>query len=876
VVYLKKIISKLLHSEIFKAGAFLFFCSLISLTWFRGNHALGTGDHSFALDLHSRLKTINSSWQSDVNTGRAETEFMYHTLYSLAYFPLTWFGLGAVFVQKVFFVVGTFLPGFFMYLFLRKFFGEKVNSLMPLASAFFYMFNPHTMLMPLTFNLTKYAVYLTLPLYAHFIFSIFNARPFEKKVFVGLLFILVSPLCSSAVINIAEAAPLFVVLGALFIFEFFSHENKVRNLSVFLGILVCSFLLNFWWLSTSFYTLFASRNDILSSLGGFKAPDSHVFDALRLFGFWALVGYNRKIPYFSFGEFYYSKRGVLLTFLIPITVFLPLFYLNLKFSVTSLSKKLKWKVLFFTFLAFVGIFLVKGSQAPGGKIYTGLYEAVPLFKIFREPFAKFSLISLFAFTGCICAALHIVHLLLTPVFVSLVAKISLRSAKPIKKKLSKKARKKLRNTVSMPPESMFVFGFPLVPHTISSVLIFVTAVLLMARISYPLFTGESVDARVYGPMKGYVTQVPHYWKEMASYVNQQDISGRILVLPKPSYYRKSYIWPSGHVGSPSVLFLEPTTTWAPENPATYGDQYVAELYAAIERYLINPTDVAMNTVVNLSRLLHVDHVLQTNDFDTVSFGEQYAMWRPSKVANLYANAANYLEKEQSYGFLDNAYLQTLPFIAGGPNVYRFSGDPSPEEYVSSLVGREALVFYKLAEANILPRIYSPKTFLAADSLAEIVAHVKDEDMLETSLAVVSFAEFPQFTANNVVSGNTVYERVSETRYRVQLSVKDDSVGNQRVVAPVIFGESYDTDWRVAKKCNLFCTNFVDAPHFRVNHFANGWLVSSRDFTDSFYIVHKSETRLRLGLFVSAITFVGVSCAVFCMHRKSTFEEISDA
>lgn len=792
--------------------------SLIPLFWFRGDHLIGGGDHSSAINYVRLLKSLDSSWSNDLNTGRLENYLMTHVPYSLIYIPLDQIGVSVLLQEKVWFILSLLVPGFFMYCFLWRFLGDKIPFPVRVVSALFYMFNPFVMIQPIALNFTKAAVYLSLPILAYLLVSVFESPKWSKKIMFGVFFALTSTLTSGAFLNVAETAPLFIVLSLLFAYELLTHDDKLKHLLLFVAILLLSFLLNFWWIYSSFLNMFASRKTILEALGGFKAVKTKMFDAMRLFGFWALNSKNLNVPYYTFGNFYYSPMGVFITYSITLVVLFPLFYIALFGE--AMTKVMRGKVLFLLFLLFFGIFWVKGETEPLGFLFAALWDSVGLFRVFREPFAKFSLISLFSFTALMCVSLYFIV--------------------------------RLIKTVNL-PEKITRW---------SSLIISVAFFGLIVLVSFPMFNGQTVRDWTYGSMKGQLVKVPEYWLDLTQEVGGNLTEGRVLTLPKSTYYKKSFIWERGFVGRPADLFLDAETTFYFESPLNKGDALMSTLYDTIERNSVEPSNVRISKIINLMRILNIGYVLQMNDLDWLSLAD-YENWEPEKIQFFYDGVGDVLETPVSFGLLSEEYLLTIPHVIGGEKIHRFEGDPTAEDYLNAYSGRDALLFYAVSDDYLLPRIYIPDMIDSAFSVEEFMTKLSSLDDFETKPMYVAEDDISFEPSEPPESLILDYQKQSSSRYVITLP------GTLSGVVPIVFSETYDPGWMLAKNCGWFrCGEIVEAQHFEVNQYANGWLVdTSKVDTKEMYIVHSSEFRLKLGLVVSLTTLTfSILALVFIGYR----------
>lgn len=786
----------------------IFIFSLVSVTWFRGNNLIGGGDNDLSIDTYRYLKTLDSSWRAEFNTGKFEFGLQHYFPSSIIYFPLTTLGLGPVTIEKIWLFLSFFLPALFMYLFLDKFLGKEIPYLIKLSTSLFYVFNQTNILIPMGISYTKYPVFLALPALAYLIVLVFEAQRLNFKILYSILFVLTLGMLSGSFGNMAEASALIIVLGALTIFEIFTHGNKLKHTILVLGILLFGFLINFWWFYSSLISQYFAREFYLENVSLASFIDStKIFDSMRLMGFWALnIGF-RNIPRYKFGSFYYETLGVLLTYLITTLFFSSIIFLNLK----KVIYRYHAKVLLFLFLGFVGIFLAKGVHQPFGQWYAYLFEKYSIFGAFREPYSKFSLISLFSFTVVMTFSLYAIFQL-----------------------LQKHVKAKLDLYISA--------GF----------------MLLLIIISYPIFNGQTVPNQTYGPMKQLVVKVPQYWIDLSGYSEENNLDGRILTAPLNSYYRKSYIWPSGFVGRPYDLFLKGTKVAEEIVISEFGDRIVMELYRSILNYNVESYQGSkqgeienINRFVNLARILNVGYVLQMNDFDWLAYGDKYNAMTPKVMEGFYSGSKDYLEVRKTFGILTSTYLASIPHIAGGKNVIRFAEDPTGADYMQQIVNKNALELYALKDEHELPKIYIPDHIEKITDLEDLTDILKHDRYL--TLRPLFFVEDEHFMADYSSEGKVEFEKINDAKYLLRLTPPENNFFY------LVFSESFSGGWKLAKGCGwLRCKEIIDMPHFRGNYFANAWLLNqtTEDLeSEPLYIIQESEFRLKWGILISSTVLI---------------------
>lgn len=474
------------HKTGFIVVAVIAFFSLISQTWFRGNNTIGIGDSYFTIDNLKFLKTLNSSWRSDLNMGSPEFGLQFIFPFSLVYFSLDMLGFGVVASAKIWMFLTLFLPGIFMYLFLDTYFKKEVSYHIKLAASLFYVFNPVTMLTPFGASITKFPVHLALPILSFLLFKIFRTKQWNNKILWGIIFVVSMGLLSASFGNAAESVSLVIILAFLAVFELLLSKEKVKHLILLSGILFFSFTISSWWILSSFYSQYLTPTDFLLTVKKTPPPQSFIFDAMRLFGFWAMNLGDRGLLYLTFGPSYYKPLGVIASYIISILVFSSLIFINF----LSEKKKYSKRVVLFIFLSLLSIFIVKGPRPPLGGAFLYLYKTYDFFKVFREPYSKFSVMTLFSFT--------------------VVLSFSLQS-------IAKILKKRLKN---------------------SELLIGISFIVLIVVIAYPMFTGEFVPDITNGPRKQMIVKTPQYWLDILEFSKRKHFTKRILTLPENSYFRK--------------------------------------------------------------------------------------------------------------------------------------------------------------------------------------------------------------------------------------------------------------------------------------------------------------------------------------------------
>lgn len=204
---------------------------------------------------------------------------------------------------------------------------------------------------------------------------------FENYLILFLFF----SLLSSSISNIAYLVVYLLSLGLYFI-GFILYKESVKIKYIVSSAVVCLllFLSNFWWFLSNIvyyiktYTaqIAYSRDTIGRYIG--SATDKSSLDHLL----------------FSGGIIKYETSFAAISTVLTTLIYIVLFGIVLFLIINSNKKQLRY-LLPFLVLMFFSLFIVKGSKAPYGNIFSYLYEKIPGFQIFRRPDSKMYWLYLF-------------------------------------------------------------------------------------------------------------------------------------------------------------------------------------------------------------------------------------------------------------------------------------------------------------------------------------------------------------------------------------------------------------------------------------------------------------------------------------------------
>lgn len=541
----------------------VFLLGLVPLIWYRDGLPIAGGDNYYLLNPRPLFFDFLHTWIGRTNLGvpNLQTSLLFPYTFFWYFFGL--FGLSPFIIELLWSIALFLLPGLAIYLlfgYLQKSAGSRLGwgeEWACLAVAVWYMFNTWVMVDVLA-TVSRLIAGL-LPLFLLFWIKGLEAEKFHWRYpfSLGLLSLFLSSTYAQPVaaisIPFAGGVYLFLFLGRT---RRFAHAVKVGLSSLFFFL-----IFNLWW----FFPYFLSMRGLYASFEG--AARSHqflyatpIFEAFRFLGFWAFrMQFDAQTPHVPYAPLFYEPLFIVLTYVLTLT------------ALAALLLKPRHKyVVYLAFLGLLGVFLAKGANPPLGGIYRFLYENVPGFAAFREPYARFTGIAVFSFSLLLGFSLQEIFRRFSP---SLATRVGSGGRVLLK-------------------------TWPL---------LFVGAILLLA---HPLLTGQVIqDTRWHGlTYESLHVAVPAYWEKLAAWLTQGgEIPGKILLLPRTPYGH-CYRWRLGMCagGAIAPLFLARPLVLHPETALYPGDELIQDFYQRL----------ALTTDYNLSPLfdlLGISHVLTQND-----------------------------------------------------------------------------------------------------------------------------------------------------------------------------------------------------------------------------------------------------------------------
>jgi len=575
-------------------------------------------------------------------------------------FPMVYFwkifeflGLSPVVIEKFWIVLLFLLPGLSMYYFVSQI---SKSSWSRLIAASFYMFNLFvTVIGPGQTNIKLVLTALPLML-VFFIKGLNSGRKglFKYSSLVGLT----SLICAGSNVNPPAVAVIPITLTAYLVYHLLVSRGKdlVHGALFALSALISYVLLNFWWVANFLFNIIPEAVSVKKAAAFTALSTGGFTDFFRLLGSWGWRSSHYNLPYYPYAHFYDEPLLLFLSFLIPFLVFLAVYL-----------KPSDKNVIFFSLLALLGLFLSKGSAPPLGFIYQWLWEKIPGFWAFREPFSKFTPVVLFSYSFLLGATVEAV---------------------------SERVEARLRTRKSL----VRIWLTNLFPSTVLGVILVV---------AYPLLTGEVIWKYWNGSMRSFYAQVPGYWSEAQDWFNRSDKTGRVLLTPKGGY-GAAYNWEYGFSSAvpPAAILLINPILW-PSIPVFPADRIVEDVYK-LQNFKKGPE------FVRLLSLLGVRYVLQENDLD----------WRyasatlPPSESNRFFNSLGF-PILSTFGTFDVESLSKIPNAETKKGLH--------ESLYKELTGQPALILYEVSPESSLPHFYVPQKIIQANDVGDLASVLSVEN-----------------------------------------------------------------------------------------------------------------------------------------------------
>lgn len=846
--------------------------SLLSITWFRGNYLINSGDLGLIIDRLKYFHLTQYIWDDTISIGyTAPVQHAGLFVYGLYGAFSELLGLSVEFFEKSFFYIWFASSGISMY-YLTYVLGIK--RLGRIAASLFYMMNPISLAImwkvSIGFFPPPYAYApLILGMYIHglekqkdfrfifpslVIYSIIAAYSYLWPVVVGLHW---APIA------------LYFLYYLLINKEPEKRKSAIKYTSLFLGIWL---LLNLYWIAPIGYTVadqFSSathRDDLgyISDYETFKLNSVTLLGGLRLTGLWSIGGEYLGDPYYAWAENYFTAPFILITFLIPMFAFISFF---------GNDRKIKQNAAFFATLALASLFLGKGPLPPLESLNIAVYRNIPWVALaFRMGFIAFSFILAVAYSVLVGLGI--------PVFYEfIVNKIGKRTAVGA---------------------------------------LAITFILLFGVLAYPFWTGDVIQPR--GKyMPGERIKVPDYYYQMKDWISQEDGDFRIFSLPTSKNYNAIYSWEDtgetmGYAGADIIR-------WFSSKPVIYAN--FGSLYTLAGKEIETPY-YSGDIFTKIMGVLGVKYILLHEDFNYYAV-KDHSWWYKQDLQSLKTFLSNQsgVNYSKTIGKLDfyrveERYIHDLIYATGDltylegdikalgfveiPKFSRytfFAPDINPVEkpldkkiketsnsiLVAGVVKSEMPNTIQIPKSReyiarlILNRSSSDSVSYSFDSEPPVQInnasnHSKDYNAIELNDQTLSSGNHTFNIKNVYGTGYLILQSANESGFPVNVSyrrinpIKYNIHINASAPYVLVFGESYNSKWRVYEGdvswYDTFFKREIPNYHFPVNGYANAWYIEKAgNYNVTIYFWY--QTVYYVSLFISGLTLLfGI---VILLRRK---------
>jgi len=432
---------------------------------------LATGESS--IYINPSFLNYYTTWENRFNHIGGISSYQVNIfLYSIFWKILTTFRF--ISPSALFIFLSFFLSSISMYLALNGIVKTK-EKLLFLPSCLLYSFNVFRILGPLNSGIN--IIFVTLPIFFLLYFRFLESKSSKYTPQIVLL----SVLASAAGGNLPVFLMPYVLMGIYFIYFILTNKSftKIQIIKKNIVLAICILLANIFWIPSTIlallqtYSVYDNGQNLFTALAG----SGEIHNYIRFIGSWAWNAGNYGKQYYPFAASYNKPLLIMTTYLVAI------------FSYIHLLKKEKNKTqLFFVFSMIVSFFLLSGTIGLTGFVYDFLYKNVFIFKVFREPFMKFSIIYIFSSAVCITYSMLFISKIFNRKIYSYIITIAL------------------------------------------SVLILINA--------YPLFNGEAIHKSKWnGGRSDNFIKIPEYWNSLIKYTDTRRLDDTIFIFPYNTYAR---------------------------------------------------------------------------------------------------------------------------------------------------------------------------------------------------------------------------------------------------------------------------------------------------------------------------------------------------
>jgi len=470
----------------------------LPITWFRGSNLIIRTDYEIPLSPSYFFKIRFYTW--DEIFSRESAISLTNLFPWCTYFYIfEKLGLSLILAEKILFYLFFTIPSLGMFFLVHDLYSGKHRTEAAFISALFYIMNLYTLQFRWPNAFMSHFIYAFFPLFFYF----YHKGISTGKVKYGLYMGLTSLFFTSSVSN-----PTYLVVVGLILFFYILLrgilEGEIKKKVKFTVVAaVIYFGIHSFWILPTLSTLTSHFSGVFTEGIGaghtmrsflLENRKATIINVIRMLGHWGFFGDHSGDLYFTFSKTYLKKPFLLISFLVPLLIFL------------SLIKKKK-EILIFSTISLIGIFLLKGVNPPFGGVYLYLWNNMPLFRIFRMQFDKFGMILSFSYS----------------ILIGIGFAVILDWMKNVNKNVS-----------------YFIY--------------FSLILVLFCVYTFPFWTGDVIRPRT-DILGGSRIQIPSYYQEAGDWFREQSEDFKVLKLPWRGYTGGPSIsttW--GYVGSDFIKY----------------------------------------------------------------------------------------------------------------------------------------------------------------------------------------------------------------------------------------------------------------------------------------------------------------------------------
>lgn len=713
---------------IFVLAVFLLSAIIIILN-FRFLYFAG-GDQSLYINLPAFWHHITNFWDENISYVLGGENFSAHLVMPFVLFFKLFSFLPIIIVEYAYFtavIASIFLASF--YFFYTCHFKKTAPALF---ASLLYLFNPFFFVSYPNYNI--HLSFIVLPLFAIFCHQIVKNN-IHKAIILMLLISLTIP---SIFTNLPAVLPVFFAVFIYFFYLLLESRKSINFKKIFYSLITFTaifLLLNIWWIYSYIHAFNSNKiSQVVYQEVSNMFRTTSLPDAFRFLGGWAFNSFNLNFDKGRYDNLYVNNFVfVLCTFAVVVLAF-----------ASSLFYKKNRRILFFLFLALLGLTLAKGDLEPFGQLFYWVWQNIPGMIMFREPFTKFMLIYVFSLAG------------LLGYFISYF-------------------NQQLKNKLKF--------------------IIYAVVLIILLIPSIPFIIGGFIPSRFHaGPTRSYLVKAPSYLKEYEKFLNKQKLNFRLISYPKTTMV---YLWESGFNIDDTVLkyFAGQRSTISSFSRAHYYSNH----YILIKQMYDFWEQEKRNSLLSLLRLTNVGFLIMENSKDWRWINSK----KPSQMKLIFNQLENngLIEKIQEFGKFDPKTLTKIPINAPDyyPGDHKLSASEKKEfekEATEELTNKPAILIYKIKGEYFLPAVYASDEIITAyfseKKITELMSklnisnrpviyftnQIEDKKNLLQKLSLIK-------KDNPIIE----YKKINSTKYQLVVHKAKSSF-------PLILSEAYNKGWKI--------------------------------------------------------------------------------